>query len=62
MEKRINMPNRQKPLNILYKNIQNKLHILNQVTLQWISMSSSIKYNLARLICKCTNFASSAYY
>lgn len=32
-----------------------KLHILNHVTLKLISMPSSIKYNLTKVICKCVN-------
>lgn len=29
-----------------------KLHIFHCITLKWISKSSSIEYNLTRLICK----------
>jgi hypothetical protein len=50
----INMQNIQKhakyakPCKIIF-------HIFNRGTVKWISISSSIKYNFARLICKCMN-------
>jgi len=33
-----------------------RLHILNHGALKLISMSSNIKFNLTRLICKCMDF------
>jgi len=50
----INMPNKQKTSKYA-KTSKIRLHIFNRGTLKWISMSSIIKYNLSRFICKCMN-------
>jgi hypothetical protein len=50
----INMPNIQKHTKYA-KTCKIRFHIFNCGILKWISMSSSIKYNFARLICKCMN-------
>jgi len=52
IEKYINISNRKKTSKYA-KICKIKLNILNHGTSKWISMSSSIKYDLARLICKC---------
>jgi len=53
IEKYINISNRKKTSKYA-KICKIKLNILNHGTLKWISMSSSIKYDLVRLICNCT--------
>lgn len=54
IEKRIFIPNSQK--NFKHAKIcKIKLHILNHGILKWIYMSPSIKFDLAKLICKCMN-------
>jgi hypothetical protein len=48
------MPNMQKHAKYA-KTCKIKFHIFNRGTLKWISVSFSIKYNFARLICKSMN-------
>lgn len=56
IEKRINMQIGTKSLKSKYVKIcKIKLHVLNHGTLKRISISSSIKYDLARLIFKYIN-------
>jgi hypothetical protein len=50
----INMLNIQKHA-IFAETCKKGFHIFNRGTLKWISMSSGIKYNFARLICKLTS-------
>lgn len=53
IEKLINIPKKPLKMQKIVQNIKIKLYILNCDTLQWISMPSSIKCNLEKLICKC---------
>lgn len=54
IEKLINMPISQKTSKFA-KTCKMKLHIFDRGTLKYSSMTTNIKYNLVRLICKCMN-------